>query len=90
MSKDQVVGVLILAVSLLGIAAYGWLVFFTNFAFLILQLTGFVAVAGILAITAWIGYTMATTPPPKAIGEIESELTESSEKREEGSASGSG
>jgi len=32
MSKDQVVGVLILAVSLLGIAAYGWLVFFTNFA----------------------------------------------------------
>ncbi|MBS7635390.1 transcriptional regulator [Candidatus Bathyarchaeota archaeon] len=87
MDKDQAVGALILAVSLLGIAVYGWLLFFTNFAFLVLQLTGFVAVAGILAIIAWIGYTMATTPSPKAIAaeNIGSELTESSEKREEGS-----
>jgi predicted DNA-binding transcriptional regulator len=85
MGKDQAVGALILAVSLLGIALYGWLVFFTNFAILVLQLTGFVAVAGILAIIAWIGYTMATTPSPKVMENVESDLTESPEKKEEGS-----
>lgn len=89
MNKDQAVGALILAVSLLGIAVYAWLLFFTNLgtAFLVLQLTGFVAVAGILAIIAWIGYIMATTPPPKAIvvENIGSDLSESSEKKEGGS-----
>ena len=83
MGKDQAVGALILAVSLLGIILYGWLVFFTNFAFLALQLTGFVAVAGILSIIAWIGYTMATTPSPRVMENIEGDLTESSEKKEE-------
>ena len=36
-------------------------------------LVGFVA---ILAIGAWIGWTMATTPPPKPIEEITSEMEE--------------
>ena len=40
-------------------------------------LIGFVA---ILAIGAWIGWTMATTPPPKPIEEI---TTEMEEKKEE-------
>jgi predicted DNA-binding transcriptional regulator len=40
-------------------------------------LVGFVA---ILAIGAWIGWTMATTPPPKPIEEI---TTEMEEKKEE-------
>lgn len=40
-------------------------------------LVGFVA---ILAIGAWIGWTMATTPPPKPIEEI---MTEMEEKKEE-------
>jgi TRAP-type C4-dicarboxylate transport system permease small subunit len=45
-------------------------------------LIGFVA---ILAIGAWIGWTMATTPPPKPIEEIEteSEAEERKSKEEE-------
>ncbi len=39
-----------------------------------------VAFIAILAIGAWIGWTMATTPPPKPIEEI---TTEMEEKKEE-------
>lgn len=74
MSRDQLVGSLLLVVSALVIVAYGWLVFATEYALLILKLTGFVAVAGVFAILAWIGYTLATTPPPKPIEEIEKEI----------------
>jgi len=48
----------------------------------VLKLTGFVAVAGVLGILAWIGYTLATTPPPKPIEEIEKELEEELNKLE--------
>jgi predicted DNA-binding transcriptional regulator len=40
----------------------------------------FIAFIAILAIGAWIGWTMATTPPPKPIEEI---TTEMEEKKEE-------
>jgi hypothetical protein len=40
----------------------------------------FVAFVAIMAIGAWIGWTMATTPPPKPIEEI---TTEMEEKKEE-------
>jgi len=33
-----------------------------------------VAVAGILGTGSWIGWTMATTPPPKPIEELEAEI----------------
>ena len=46
----------------------------TDYALLILQITGFIAVAGVFGILAWIGYTLATTPPPKPIEEIEKEI----------------
>jgi predicted DNA-binding transcriptional regulator len=62
MSKDQTWGALILALSVLGIILYAWFVY--SWALITLQITAFIAVAGILAIAAWIGYTMATTPPP--------------------------
>ena len=49
-----------------------------------MELTGFIAVGGILGIGAWIGWTMATTPPPKPIEYIEKELeAESSEEKTE-------
>lgn len=90
MSKDQVVGVLLLLIGVVGIVVYGWLVFLSQWSMLILQLTGFIAVAAILAIVAWIGYTLATTPPPKPIEEIEKEIAQeaeeaSKEKAESGS-----
>ena len=48
-----------------------------------MQLTAFIAVAGVLGILAWIGYTLATTPPPKPIEEIERELETELKKIEE-------
>ncbi len=41
-----------------------------------------IALVAVLAIGAWIGWTMATTPPPKPIEDIEAE-TEIEEKEEE-------
>lgn len=83
MSKDQAIGALLLIVGVLGIIIYGWLVFLSPWSLLVLQLTGFVAVAAILAIISWIGYTMATTPPPKPIEEIEKEISEEIEAEAE-------
>ncbi|MCC6033155.1 MAG: transcriptional regulator, partial [Desulfurococcaceae archaeon] len=74
MSRDQAIGYLLLAVSAVVIVVYGWLVFLSEYSLLILQITGFVAVAGVFGILAWIGYTLATTPPPKPIEEIEKEI----------------
>ena len=38
----------------------------------------------VLAIGAWIGWTMATTPPPAPIEELEKELEKELEEKEEG------
>ena len=61
MNRDQVIGALILAASMIGTVIYGWILFFTKWKILLLQITGFVAVVAILGILAWIGYTLATT-----------------------------
>jgi predicted DNA-binding transcriptional regulator len=74
MGKDKAIGALLFLGGILGIVAYAWLVFLSEWAMITLQLTGFVAVAAVLAIVSWIGYTLATTPPPKPIEEIEREL----------------
>ncbi len=50
------------------------------YAVLIPVAIGFIA---ILAIGAWIGYTMATTPPPKPIEEITAEMETPPEKPKE-------
>lgn len=81
MSKDQAIGAALMAGSIAGIIVYGWLLI--NYPMIILQLTGFIAVAGVLGILAWIGYTLATTPPPKPIEEIEKEIEEELKKLEE-------
>jgi predicted DNA-binding transcriptional regulator len=83
LSRDQVIGVLILLGSVLGILIYGWLVFLSPWVVLVLEITGFVAVATVLVVLAWIGYTLATIPPPKPIEEIERELEEELAKLEE-------
>jgi len=62
LSKDQTWGAGILALSIIGIVVYAVLLYL--YPRPVLQITAFVAVAGILGITAWIGWTMATTPPP--------------------------
>jgi len=84
LAKDQAIGAVVLVVCVVGIAIYGALVFeiIPGYSLLILQLTGFIAIFGILGIGAWIGWTMATTPPPKPIEEIEKEI-EAEESKEE-------
>jgi predicted DNA-binding transcriptional regulator len=74
MGRDRVVGALLMVLSVAVIIVYGWIVFFTEWSLFLLQITGFIAVLGVFGILAWIGYTLATTPPPKPIEEIEKEL----------------
>jgi len=90
LNRDQVIGALILAASVIGIVIYGWVLFFMERTILLLQLTGFVAVAAILGILAWIGYTLATTPPPKPIEEVEKELEGELKKLEDEAKNPSG
>ena len=83
MSRDQAIGTAILAGSISGILIYFYLVFLSSWILLIMQLTAFIAVTGVLGILVWIGYTLATTPPPKPIEEIERELETELKKIEE-------
>jgi len=93
-SKDQAIGWLIFLVCIVVIILYlvgllyfgkplgnpAWTIQFTLVAVPVL-----LAFVLILGIGAWIGWTMATTPPPKPIEEIETEeKKESSEEKEEG------
>jgi predicted DNA-binding transcriptional regulator len=82
MHRDKAIGVSLMAVGVIGILLYGWLVFFSPWQVLILQLTAFVAVAAVLGILAWVGYALATTPPPKPIEEIEKEVQKALEEIE--------
>jgi len=69
--SDKVTGTGLLAIGIIGIIIYFYLLVFID-AILILQITALVGVGAIFAIIAWIGYTMATTPPPEPldVGEI--------------------
>ena len=77
MPSDKSVGGILLLIGVVGIVVYGYLLFLADSAIslLILKLTAFFAVAMILAIVAWIGYTMATTPPPEPIDVSETTTT---------------
>ena len=68
MANDRAIGGAILGGSIIGIIVYGLLIWY--WPVVILELTAFIAVAVLLAILAWIGYTMATTPPPEPITDI--------------------
>lgn len=65
MNKDQLIGAAIVVGSILGIIVYGWLLY--SFPIVMLQLTAFLAAAAVFVILAWIGWTMATTPPLEPI-----------------------
>jgi cytoskeletal protein RodZ len=83
-SKDQGIGGLICLVCVvvgvlytLGLFYWGyWLLSPRTWtlAFTLVALPVFIAFIAILAIGAWIGWTMATTPPPKPIEEITAEM----------------
>ena len=87
MSKDQAIGGAILTVCvvvailyLLALFGYQQLIqpwlnigSTADVRFWLIAVPVFIAFIAILAIGAWIGYTMATTPPPKPIEEITTE-----------------
>jgi hypothetical protein len=93
-SKDQAIGGAILAVCV--IVALGYLVALFGYTplikpwlnigdeatvrFWLIAVPVFVAFVAILFIGAWIGWTMATTPPPKPIEEITSEIEDKKEE----------
>jgi hypothetical protein len=86
MNKDQAIGGAILLVCLIVAVGYlvtlfypDWLVGVgalgsaVNVQFWIIAVPVFIGFTAILFIGAWIGWTMATTPPPKPIEEITAE-----------------
>jgi predicted DNA-binding transcriptional regulator len=90
MSKDQAYGVVIFVISVVGIILYGWFVY--GWPLITLQITAFLAVALILVIAAWIGYTMATTPPPAPLEPVTTSTSEptGTASSMEGKAEGAG
>lgn len=84
MSRDQLTGWVLVAVSIAVIFLYGWLMWFNEeLSMVLIKLTLTIAVIAVFGILAWIGYTLATTPPPKPIEEIEKEIEEELKKLEE-------
>ena len=76
MNKDQLIGAGLLVGSVAGIVVYAYILFLTEYDSKVPMVGASGAIAGVLGILAWIGYTLATTPPPKPIEEIEKELEE--------------
>jgi len=88
MGKDQAIGAAILLVCVVVAIGYlvtlfypQWLVNIGllgntgNVQFWAIAIPVLVAFVAILGIGAWIGYTMATTPPPKPIEDIANDTT---------------
>jgi predicted DNA-binding transcriptional regulator len=74
MPNDRMTGGTILSGSVFGIIIYALVLYY--WPTIILEITAFVAVTVLLGILAWIGYTMATTPPPEPIADIPAMKTE--------------
>jgi hypothetical protein len=72
LTKDQSYGGLILVVSIVVIFLYLYGLTIPGWTFYLIAAPVVIAVLGILGITAWIGYTMYSTPPPAP---LESELS---------------
>jgi uncharacterized membrane protein YedE/YeeE len=90
-SKDQTIGAVICLVCVLVAVFYvvslfvpGWLSYlgvdFEFSQFWLIAIPVLIAFIAILAIGAWIGWTMATTPPPKPIEEITADMEEKKEE----------
>ena len=95
-SKDQAIGGAILLVCtvvailyLVALFGYEWLVSVLPWLYVgsvgavrywLIAIPVLVAFVAILFIGAWIGWTMATTPPPKPIEEITTEIEDKKEE----------
>ncbi len=83
-SKDQSIGWLIfLACVIIALGYSAALLVRPDLQLLLIAVPVYIAFVVVLAIGAWIGWTMATTPPPKPIEEFETEEKREEEKVEE-------
>jgi predicted DNA-binding transcriptional regulator len=62
---SRIAGYTLLVASILAFIIYAYLLLGTDLGILIVQLTVLAAIAALLAVLAWIGYTMATAPTHK-------------------------
>ena len=75
-NKDQTIGGLICTVCLTIAIAYTLALFWPALEAIrlwVIAIPVFIAFIAVLGIGAWIGWTMATTPPPMPIEEIQTE-----------------
>lgn len=86
MSSDRTLGGVILVGSIVGIAIYFWLLFMSPWAWLTIQVSAFAAVGMVLLIIAWIGYTLATTPPPMPLEDFDFDADEEKSETEDDNA----
>ncbi|MCC6010817.1 MAG: transcriptional regulator [Desulfurococcaceae archaeon] len=82
MSRDQLIGVLLVTASIIVVIVYGYLILSPRYWEIVVKATLILAVVVVCGIIGWIGYTLATTPPPKPIEEIEKEIEEELKKLE--------
>ena len=76
---DKTTGWIITIASILGIIIYFYLIFISPWSSLTIEISAFLAVGAILLITGWIGYTLATTPPPTPLEDLNLETDEDTE-----------
>jgi predicted DNA-binding transcriptional regulator len=72
--SDRTTGWILVIASVLGIVVYFYLLFISPWCIETLKVSAFAAVGVVLLIIAWIGYTLATTPPPMPIEDIDFDL----------------
>lgn len=60
--RGRILGTGLLAASVMLFIAYSYVTLATSFGLLLVKLTIVVAVGALLAVLAWIGYTMTTAP----------------------------
>jgi predicted DNA-binding transcriptional regulator len=57
-------GLCLFILSIIGFIMYAYLLLATDWGIIVLRLTVLAAIAALMAVLAWIGYTMATAPEP--------------------------
>jgi len=82
-SKDRAVGGGLVAGAAIVFGIILYLLFFSPWSLITLKILVMIGVGIVAGLVGWIGYTLATTPPPKPIEEIEKELEEELKRLEQ-------
>ncbi len=85
MSREALVGWGMVAAALVAVVLFGYLFFLAQpeTQWLAVRVVLYLAILGVAGILGWVGYSLATTPPPKPIEEIEKEIQEELRRLEE-------